>query len=122
MTARLTGPTGIAESVDLLVDTGATFIVLPTTLAKRLALHPRGLCRVDVAGGHQAEWPMADIHIRIGGVEAPTPCLIAEGGVPLLGAVALESLLLVVDPIGKRLIPTNALAMATSGTAVAVPA
>jgi hypothetical protein len=40
----------------------------------------------------------------------------------LLGAVALESLLLVVDPVGKRLIPTNALAMSTSRDTVAIPA
>jgi predicted aspartyl protease len=72
--ASLTGPTGLSESIDLLVDTGATFIVLP------------------------------------------------DAGVPLLGAVALESLLLVVDPVGKRLIPTNALAMSTSRDTVAIPA
>jgi hypothetical protein len=32
-------------------------------------------------------------------------------GPPLLGAVALESLLLVVDPVGKRLVPTRGLAL-----------
>ena len=120
--ARLTGPTGLSESVDLLVDTGATFIVLPRAVAVRLALQPRRVCRVDVAGGRQEEWPMADVQIALAGIGAPTPCLISDAGVPLLGAVALESLLLAVDPVGKRLIPTNALAMSTSRDTVVVPA
>ena len=120
--ASLTGPTGLSESIDLLVDTGATFIVLPRAVAMRLDLQPRRVCRVDVAGGRQEEWPMADVRIVIAGIGAPTPCLISDAGVPLLGAVALESLLLVVDPVGKRLIPTNALAMSTSRDTVAIPA
>ena len=69
VSGRLSGPTGRSESVDLQVDTGATFLVVPVT----------------------------------------TPCLIAEGGSALLGAVALESLLLAVDPVAKRLVPIEGL-------------
>jgi hypothetical protein len=69
---RLTGPTGRSETVDLLVDTAATFLVVPRPLAERLDLKA----------------------LRTGG---PAP----------LGAVALESLLLGVDPVAKRLIPVK---------------
>jgi aspartyl protease family protein len=115
VTATLTGPTGIAEAIDLLVDTGATFVVLPPDVAARLALRPNRVARVDVAGGRQAEWAIADLRIRIGAFEAPTPCMISEGGTPLLGAVALESLLLAVDPVRMCLVPANALAMVSAG-------
>ncbi len=33
VTARLTGPTGRSEEVDLLVDSGATLLVVPRDLA-----------------------------------------------------------------------------------------
>jgi predicted aspartyl protease len=117
---RLTGPTGVSEVVDLLVDTGATFIVLPQALADRLMLRPRRICRVEVAGCRQEQWPLADLHISIGELEAPTPCLVSDVGAPLLGAVALESLLLAVDPVRKRLVPTNALAMSSPRPTVTV--
>ena len=39
--------------------------------------------------------------------EVTTPCFIAPGGLALLGAVALESLFLAVDPVGRRLVPVR---------------
>ena len=38
---RLTGPTGRSEDAELLVDTGATLLVVPRSLAQRLELAPR---------------------------------------------------------------------------------
>ena len=76
--ADLTGPTGLTESVEMLVDTGATFLAVPASVAERLEL---------------------------------TPCLIVPAGAARLGAVALESLLLAVDPVAKRLVPTDGCAM-----------
>ena len=71
VTARLTGPTGRSEQVELLVDTGATLVALPRSLADRLEVQTRRF--------------------------------------PLLGAVALESLVLLVDPVARRLVPTKGL-------------
>jgi predicted aspartyl protease len=104
---RLTGPTGRTESVGLLVDTGATFLVLPRSIADRLELHPTRTCAIEVAGGREEEWPLAEVRLALDGDEVTTPCLIAADGAALLGAVALESLLLAVDPIAKRLVPTK---------------
>jgi clan AA aspartic protease len=103
--AHLTGPTGHSESVELLVDTGATFLVVPRPLADRLELRPTRTCPIQTAGGRDETWPAAEVRLAFDGVEVTTPCLIAPGGPALLGAVALESLLLAVDPVAKRLVP-----------------
>lgn len=64
-----------------------------------------------LAGGIEETWPIAEVRVTIDGQEVPTLCFIAPEGPPLLGCVALESLLLVVDPVGKRLVPTRGLAL-----------
>ena len=38
---RLTGPTGLSEDAELLVDTGAMLLVVPRALAERLELVAR---------------------------------------------------------------------------------
>ena len=105
--ARLTGPTGRSEELELLVDTGATFLVVPRGLADRIELHPTRAGPLQIAGGREETWPLAEARLALDGVEVTTPCLIAPQGPALLGAVALESLLLAVDPIAKRLVPVK---------------
>jgi predicted aspartyl protease len=105
---RLTGPTGRSEEIELLVDTGAIFVTLPREFAERLELVVVRLKRVRVAGGAIATWPLAEVRVAIGDDDAPTLCLIAPSGPALLGAVALESLLLGVDPVNRRLVPIEA--------------
>lgn len=101
---RLTGPTGRSETTDLEVGTRATLLVVPAALARRLQLTPRRSQRVLTAEG-RAVWPVAEARLELEGQQVTTPCFIAPGGPALLGAVALESLLLAVDPVAKRLIP-----------------
>lgn len=107
---RLIGPTGRGEDVDLLVDTGATLVVIPRALADRLDLIPSRQHAVVLAGGAREVWPVAEVHLQLNGDEVTTPCFIAPDGPPLLGAVALESLFLGVDPVAKRLVPVDAFA------------
>lgn len=89
----------------MLVDTGATFVVVPQGLADRLELRPSRVCPIETAGGREETWPVAELRIALDGDEVATRCLISPAGPPLLGAVALESLLLAVDPVAKRLVP-----------------
>ena len=84
MTGRLTGPIGRSEDVRFLVDTGSMLLGLPRALADRLELVPELNRRVT------------------------TPCYIVPTGTPLLGAVALQSLFLGVDPVDERLVPIEA--------------
>jgi len=55
--AHLTGPTGRSETVEVLVDTGATFLVVPRALAQRLELRPTRTCPIETAGGREEVWP-----------------------------------------------------------------
>ena len=107
--ARLTGPTGESEETELFVDTGSTLIVVPRLLAVRLDLVIQRRQPVILAGGTEAMWPIAELRVAVGDRETPTLCFIAPSGPALLGAVALESLFLAVDPVAKRLVPTEGL-------------
>ena len=122
VSGRLTGPTGRVETVSLLVDTGATFLTLPRTLAERLELKATRTLAIITAGGREETWPLASVQLELEGHAVPTPVLIAPDGPALLGAVALESLVLVVDPITKRLLPSKAYVLAQRVYAEPAPA
>ncbi len=107
VTGRLSGPAGVAEGVELLVDTGATLVVVPRMLANRLGLVPVRTQPVVIAGGRREVRPVEEVRLALDGAEVTTPCFIALDGPPLLGAVALESLFLAVDPVAKKLIPVE---------------
>jgi len=107
VSGRLTGPTGRSDTVELLVDTGATFVVVPQALAERLELRPARQHPVQMADGREEVLPVAEVRLTLDGQEVPTLCFISPGGTPLLGALALESLLLSVDPVRKRLVPVK---------------
>ncbi|MBI2817513.1 MAG: aspartyl protease family protein [Acidobacteria bacterium] len=103
----LTGPTGTREDTEFLVDTGATLLTVPRSMAERLQLAPTRSQRIMIAGGQRAVWPVAEVRLILNGSETTTPCFISPEGPPLLGAVALESLFLAVDPVAKRLVPVD---------------
>jgi clan AA aspartic protease len=120
--ARLTGPTGRTETVEALVDTGATFLVVPRALAERLELSPTRTCPIETAGGRIDAWPLAEVRLRLDGHEVTTPCLIAAEGSVLLGTVALESLLLAADPVARRLVPVRGFVGASPRLPLPAPA
>ena len=107
VSGRLTGPTGRSEAVELLVDTGATLLVIPRSMAERLEIASLRTQPAVIAGGQREVWPVGEVRLSLDGQEVTTPCFIAPGGPALLGAVALESLFLAVDPVAKRLIPVE---------------
>ncbi|MBI2158696.1 MAG: retroviral-like aspartic protease family protein [Candidatus Rokubacteria bacterium] len=107
VSARLTGPTGRRATLELLVDTGATLLVVPRPLADHLELTVQRTQPVQIAGGRREIWPIAEVRLAVDGGEVTTPCFVAPDGPALLGAVALESLFLAVDPVAKRLVPVE---------------
>jgi clan AA aspartic protease len=108
VTARLTGPTGHSEDVRFLVDTGSMLLGLPRALADRLELVAQDNRRVMLADGTMTRLPVADVRFTLDGHSVMTPCYIVPTGTPLLGAVALQSLFLAVDPVNERLVPIQA--------------
>lgn len=105
-----------AATIRMLVDTAATFSVIPTRLARALGIRrPRRSIRVRLADGRRVRLG-ADVAIfQVDGREAPATILVGSVDEPILGVEALEALGLVVDPKGKRLLPSRPYAVRLGG-------
>ena len=98
--------------VELLVDTGATLSWVPRAIIEQLGVPRLPRRQFLVADGRTVERDTAGAIVRIDGSEAIVTVVVAEpGDGHLLGATALESLGFGVDPIRRRLIPQELLAM-----------
>ena len=105
-----------SATIRMLVDTGATFSVIPTALARRLGIaRPRRRVRVRLADGRKVRLGADVAIVRINGREAPTTLLVGDVDEPVLGVEALEALGLVVDPKRKRLSPSRSYAVRLGG-------
>jgi clan AA aspartic protease len=105
------------ETIRVLVDTGATYALVPEDLADRLGLvkSPRSV-RVTLADGRERDLPFGTVLVRLEGREAAATVLIAPAGAePLIGVEALEALGLSVDPTTGRLKPTRSHAVLLVG-------
>ena len=92
--------------VRFLVDTGAVYTVLPRSVWSRLRLRPRRTVEFTLADGGVIARPMSACWIEIEGTSAPSPVVLGEADDgPLLGAVTLETLGLMVNPLSRELVP-----------------
>jgi len=98
------------EQIEALVDTGATYTVVPRDVLGRLGIAPQFRRRFRVADGRVVELDMAWAIVRAEGQMTYTICVFGEPGMDaLLGAVTLEELGLGVDPVNQRLVPVELL-------------
>ena len=105
-----------AMTIRMLVDTGATFSVVPRRLARALGIRrPRRSVSVRLADGRRVRLGADVAIIRIDGREAPATLLVGDVDEPILGVEALEALGLVVDPRKKRLSPSRPYAVRIGG-------
>ncbi len=103
-------------TIRMLVDTGATFSVIPPRLARELGIkRPRRSVSVRLADGGRVRLGADVAVLQIDGREAPATILIGKVDEPLLGVEALEALGLVVDPQRKRLSPSRPYAVRLGG-------
>ena len=103
------GADGPFESMEAMVDTGATFTVAPASILHRLGVEPTRRIRFALADGSRVERDAGWVVIRVDGIESPSPVVFGDEEVlPLLGAVTLEVLLLGVDPVNQQLVPVDA--------------
>ncbi len=109
--ANLAAP-GRAEEVSLLVDTGATLSWIPRTILERLGVKAFSRLPFSLADGRLLERDTTAVLLTIDGRKAPVPVAFGESGEEaVLGATALEVLGFVVDPVAKKLIARNLLAL-----------
>jgi clan AA aspartic protease len=94
------------ESIEALVDTGATYTSLPTSLLQRLGIEPREKLTFIQADGTEFERDIGQTWARVDGKSVITIVIFAEEDAPpLLGAYTLEGVRLAADPVDRRLVP-----------------
>ncbi len=105
-------------TLDLLVDTGATWSLIPPEAAHSLGVESSGTRAGRTADGRRLELPLVEVRFTIDGRSLTTPCLIgAPGALPLLGAVTMEALGLAPDPVQKILVPVTGLLLCQASAA-----
>ena len=97
-------------ALDLLVDTGATWSLIPAEAASSLGVEPTEARSVRTADGRRLDLPLTEVRFTIDGRSLTTPCLVGAPNAPaLLGAVTLEAFGLAADPVQKILVPVTGL-------------
>ena len=97
------------EAVEVMVDSGATYTVLPESILERLGVVAHDARRFVLADGSRIERGFGRTWMRLDGREEISPVVFwDEGAQPRLGAVTLEIFSLGIDPVNGRLIPVDA--------------
>ena len=103
-TAR--GPTGKEQTVSLLVDSGATYTLLPTEVWESIELEPTREQTFTLADGTRVQRRIGECYLVLPQGETHTPVILGEpGDEALLGVVTLEELGLLFHPFSRTLHP-----------------
>ncbi len=93
------------ESIDALVDTGATYTWIPRDVLSGLGVVSEKEWPFVLADGREVRCPVAWVQIGIGGRAQRTIAVFGEpGSEAILGVFALEGFRLAADPVNRRLI------------------
>jgi len=100
------GPGGKTAKVKFLVDSGATYTLLPLKAWRRLGLAPKREEEFTLADGTSVTRAVSECLISLPQGSGHTPVILGEAGdEPLVGIVTLEILGLVLNPFKRRLQP-----------------
>ena len=100
------------EEVGALVDTGASYTVMPGSLLRELGVSSHTTEDFELADGRITQMDIGQTWVRIDGRSVITLVVFGdEDARSLLGAYTLEGLALSVDPSNERLIHTRRLLM-----------
>ena len=92
------------ETVRLLVDSGATYTLLPNDVWRQLGLVAKRRMRFSLADGTPLERDISECYIQLPQGEGHTPVILGEADdQALLGMVTLEALGLVLNPFSRDL-------------------
>ena len=99
---------GPALQIEAMADTGASYTMLPSDVLRELGITATRQGMFELADNRMVEMGMAAIWATVDGESTTTIVLFGgEGTPPLLGAYTLEGLLLAVDSVNERLVPTH---------------
>ena len=107
---QVKGPSGKQETVRLLVDSGATYSLLPKAVWEAIELEPKRKVSFAMADGTALERSVSEAYLILPQGEAHTPVILGEeDDEALLGVVTLEILGLVLNPFDRTLHPMRML-------------
>ena len=99
------GNGGDTQWVEALVDTGATFTVLPASMLRRhVGVQPTAHLEFTFATGERKLLPVGEAHLSVEDREATSRVVFGEEDQYLLGATTLQVLGLIPDTSSHRLI------------------
>ena len=93
-----------SETVDAMVDTGAIFSVMPSSMLRGMGIEPVENITFGLANGEDVEYPTGWALFSAEGRRGMARVVFGPEDQYLMGATTLEDLLLMVDPIRNRLI------------------
>lgn len=93
------GSKAALELKNVLIDTGATYTVLPEEILEKVgAWGPMGEVEVELGNGQKIGAKAYGVAIKIRGVEAPAISIAFKGAKTVVGVETLESIGLRLDP------------------------
>jgi clan AA aspartic protease len=93
-------------TVKFLVDTGAVYTVLPENVWRVLGLKGDRVAEFTLADGTTIQREVSECRVQVGNHRATSPVVLGgRHDAPLLGAVTLETLGLMVNPLTRELLP-----------------
>lgn len=93
--------------LEFLVDTGASYMVIPPTIADDLGLQLIMRTTAILANKVEVEADYSSAYVKVMDREAPVPLLVIDSPMPLLGAFTLQVLGLEVDPVKEEIRPSR---------------
>ena len=108
LTVRIVNPADPRRyrDVELIVDSGEHFAVVPREILKELGIRPRRKRSFVLANGEKFERKMGNAEFEYKGEPGAAPVVFGEkGDFPLLGVTTLEALGLLFDPLHQGLKP-----------------
>ncbi len=95
-----------SADVDLVVDSGAIYSVVPAKVLRSIGIEPREVQTFALADGETARRSIGDVRYEIDRCSAAAPVIFGRrGDASLLGVVTLEALGLRLDPLRRTLRP-----------------
>lgn len=104
LTARVGNPqNGKTTTRRMLVDSGATYSVVPSTVLKKLNIKAIDTQKFTLANGEEIVKEIGEARFEIQGKRRTAPVIFGDKNIWLIGATTLENMGFILDPINRKL-------------------
>ena len=93
--------------LNALVDTGASYAMIPASILAELGIEPEQTKRFQLANGETQDFPVGSARIELDGQQENVHIVFGPENRLLLGSMALEAFALAADAKNHRLIPAD---------------